>query len=101
ATCGVRFLPFPTRRSSDLTPCRTAISEEVRMQFAPVACKSLGAAPQEPARGIRRISLDHLRPMPLRLGLGGGVGDESCLSSGPRSEEHTSELQSREKIVCR
>src|SRR5690606_39440005 len=32
---------------------------------------------------------------------GGGLGGRPCQSRCPRSEEHTSELQSRENLVCR
>src|SRR5690606_39563533 len=37
---------------------------------------------------------------PLTNGAGGESGDEPALDDDERSEEHTSELQSRENLVC-
>src|SRR5690606_41512079 len=37
----------------------------------------------------------------LRSPSGGGAGEKAVRQLHPRSEEHTSELQSREKRVCR
>src|SRR3712207_9165793 len=37
----------------------------------------------------------------IRLGLGAGVGVAKRWQAGQRSEEHTSELQSRQYLVCR
>src|SRR5690606_40614210 len=48
---------------------------------------------RERARGLRRL---HPR-LPVRRRLRQGAD----LQDGPRSEEHTSELQSRENLVCR
>src|SRR5690606_39350402 len=86
--CGARphLLPFPTRRSSDL-PGRARRALRLRVA-APAArphpaCRPGGAARGPPAGG---------RAAPLAGGLG---------PAGLRSEEHTSELQSRENIVCR
>src|SRR5436309_11560726 len=42
-------------------------------------------------------SRDHMRALPLDRGQRGGTGDRPAA----RSEEHTSELQSRENLVCR
>src|SRR5690606_40535438 len=79
---------FPTRRSSDLdtglwnesqTSAWTRINRFIAEQ---------GAVPAvQLAHAGRKASTD----APWR---GGGM-------VGPRSEEHTSELQSREKLVCR
>src|SRR5690606_39919469 len=90
-SCDLRvFYSFPTRRSYDL-------QVEVVMR-AQVAVGVHGDEPrvlQEPrihapagARVARRHRVDQLRLEP-RVRLGG------------RSEEHTSELQSRENLVCR
>src|SRR3712207_8086751 len=38
---------------------------------------------------------------PRRRGRGGPGRRRSCRPAGPRSEEHTSELQSRQYLVCR
>src|SRR5258706_10500975 len=66
---------FPTRRSSDL----------------------LGRLSRH--RGVRVNGRDRKMPVdePNRVGLGG----DEALQHGPRSEEHTSELQSLTNLVCR
>src|SRR5690606_41145645 len=46
-----------------------------------------------------RSSVWRARSAPLLRGLAGGAGGRSGLAV--RSEEHTSELQSRENLVCR
>src|SRR5690606_42162133 len=66
---------FPTRRSSDL------------VQDQPV----MRMAPERPGHALLQLRLHLLRR--LSPGQPGAVAD--------RSEEHTSELQSREKLVCR
>src|SRR5205814_9148997 len=67
---------FPTRRSSDL----------VRLPL-----------PREPLRPRRRL---RERPVPARHGPAAGAR-RGRPRSGPRSEEHTSELQSLRHLVCR
>src|SRR3712207_8187034 len=57
-------------------------------------------APLHLFRGLHRV------PGPLRLldqlpPLGGRLADEDLRRAGERSEEHTSELQSRQYLVCR
>src|SRR5690606_39764033 len=91
----VRRLPhrhlhsFPTRRSSDL-------SGQIRArcmgnQHFAVAAHRLG-------RRLRQAhGLTGLRPLPITI-LG---AHELAISRFTRSEEHTSELQSRENLVCR
>src|SRR5690349_22025997 len=68
---------FPTRRSSDL------------------ARHTVGR--RRPPR--QRCSV-RLRPG-RRCGSGGGGQDRTAFPAGDRSEEHTSELQSRRDLVCR
>src|SRR5207302_9219011 len=70
---------FPTRRSPDLAP-RHAVRRNVRRARARASARRHDH-PAGTARGGRRVS----RP--------GRQAD--------RSEEHTSELQSRENLVCR
>src|SRR5690606_40988196 len=57
--------------------------------------------PDEPARAAARRA----GAAPCVLASAGGIGGGPCATalrrSGPRSEEHTSELQSRENLVCR
>src|SRR5690606_41284368 len=87
------LLSFPTRRSSDLTPA----TERVRELFsnANIAIPTqqdwveLKASVQE--HGIYNQNLQAVPP----------TGSISYINNSTRSEEHTSELQSREKLVCR
>src|SRR5690606_41517728 len=69
---------FPTRRSSDLR------------RAAALQCRCSGPSPSRRGALVgfgRSISVSPSK----------SVGTQSC----PRSEEHTSELQSRENLVCR
>src|SRR5699024_11974460 len=72
---------FPTRRSSDL-PSSTGTSTSV--QYSP---KAASICRSEIRRGyVRVLTSTHCSPSTIR---------------GSRSEEHTSELQSRFDLVCR
>src|SRR5690606_41863502 len=86
---------FPTRRSSDLATGTEASQADQQGQPG-------RAAPLGPGRG-RGLLDGGLRS--LFTDLRGGFAHESFLmhqSPAPgRSEEHTSELQSRENLVCR
>src|SRR5690606_41039134 len=76
---------FPTRRSSDLPLRKSSPSRSIRR---PGSCRTT-AAPS-PGRSASRATSPS-RPT-------------SCSASSiapSRSEEHTSELQSRENLVCR
>src|SRR5690606_41335094 len=81
-----RDLPsFPTRRSSDLTAARTRspeVSNETIELFS--ACRSSTSSALSFSSMPRRSEI--VLPIPTSLA---------------RSEEHTSELQSRENLVCR
>src|SRR5690606_41669658 len=68
---------FPTRRSSDLTGI-----------FASLPPRRRSPRPRSRAAGFDR-------------GPSGGPAMRDCTDFGVRSEEHTSELQSRENLVCR
>src|SRR5690606_42008667 len=70
------LLSFPTRRSSDLTSRSPARSRPGARSPSP-ACIRRPAAPAW------------------------NCAPETCCSKPWRSEEHTSELQSRENLVCR
>src|SRR5690606_41649550 len=76
--------PFPTRRSSDLCCCRTCWPGSCAV-CRPVIVVALPAAGPGPS-----FSVSSWRRWWRR---------RCCRPS--RSEEHTSELQSREKLVCR
>src|SRR5690606_41642088 len=81
---------FPTRRSSDLiNRCKRARVLTV-IKLTQQGLRQIGIA--EP-----RIAVAGLNP---HAGEGGLFGHEE-IEEIERSEEHTSELQSRENIVCR
>src|SRR5690606_40804371 len=96
ACCGVlRDLhPFPTRRSSDLQRINSPAFLLYRAKHLVIDC----------------IKRGHIEQPPPDTGLIGccyhpvtGMGQSrDCLQTArDRSEEHTSELQSRENLVCR
>src|SRR5690606_39356290 len=84
-----RLHSFPTRRSSDLRPA-TELGVKRFVTFVSTNCE---------ARELSAVKLSRLRR----------VAQEAARQSGrsvvptveERSEEHTSELQSRENLVCR
>src|SRR5207302_10172676 len=92
---------FPTRRSSDLRDAQHPEFRAVRVLFQKngdewqpfrSACRNAAClkatAAQYPREVVWTIAFD-----------GKNLGQVT--SRGPRSEEHTSELQSRENLVCR
>src|SRR5690606_41833485 len=82
-----RVLPsFPTRRSSDL---RLASSDRCRLVAISYSVLALAT--------MRLISAVIWLARSRRC----ACAIEACGCSEPRSEEHTSELQSRENLVCR
>src|SRR5690606_41721258 len=77
-----RALPsFPTRRSSDLTACGA---------YPPHATASAHGGLRCPRQGMANFARR----------AGGHAGSRGAFHVA-RSEEHTSELQSRENLVCR
>src|SRR5690606_39918761 len=82
---------IPTRRSSDL--------RSVRPRPCPASAR--------PRRGCRRRGRCHGRCAPARAWARRAPPPAACpppppaAGRRPRSEEHTSELQSRENLVCR
>src|SRR5690606_41750922 len=89
--CHNRLLhSFPTRRSSDLPSARRGLHRRLRSRPQRVAC-GCGS----------RILLQSLATR--RAPRGAGCIEEIGRAGrgGHRSEEHTSELQSRENLVCR
>src|SRR5690606_41829972 len=89
--------PFPTRRSSDLARVLDRRQPEIPPHgripgFGDVARRQCPvdqvAFELEPQNDVERIGC-----------LVGVYADQTALD--PRSEEHTSELQSRENLVCR
>src|SRR5690606_41726972 len=90
-----RGLPsFPTRRSSDLKAQR-AIEGEQDGDGMGGSVEPPAAAEAEMPSGNPAASDDPVQPQELRERL--NIFEDGAL----RSEEHTSELQSRENLVCR
>src|SRR5690606_42131698 len=93
---GLRLIrSFPTRRSSDLGQAKEGISSEGRSedrghnQNRETAREKCGQK-----RADYQAKDDH--PLPVNFWL-----DLPVVGHLSRSEEHTSELQSRENLVCR
>src|SRR5690606_41142312 len=91
--------PSPTRRSSDLLE---GLPVPQRRQLHPA---EHGVAHQDSEGAlVGRDRPDRLRAegQLLSVGLGAGAGELlPFVEQARRSEEHTSELQSRENLVCR
>src|SRR5690606_41689126 len=78
---------FPTRRSSDLLAARLRRARDVALRPGPVRLPPRGDLAQIGWDRLARVArIGHLPRGVAQLG---------------RSEEHTSELQSRENLVCR
>src|SRR5690606_40727505 len=83
---------FPTRRSSDLPEAHPATSRPVGRFLSTSGRPALDSSPDPRAQSVRRD---------------GPRADSGMRTNVPfsrqdgRSEEHTSELQSRENLVCR
>src|SRR5690606_41684446 len=85
------LLSFPTRRSSDLTPLNWHIPQPVKVT------------------GVDDVVVDGHKAVSVTISVNtaqsaseyAGVAPQTVVVTNQRSEEHTSELQSRENIVCR
>src|SRR5690606_39878972 len=82
--------PFPTRRSSDLFSARSTSQRSIIAMR-----RSLPVRWTRP-RGRRRSVICSISRSSHRY-----CRSSSAIHSSFRSEEHTSELQSRENLVCR
>src|SRR5690606_41671447 len=80
---------FPTRRSSDLIFVAL-------VEFEPEAAST----PLFSHRGIPRFGVNDFSPHTMQRTIAGMCGAQAFFNRN-RSEEHTSELQSRENLVCR
>src|SRR5690606_39928947 len=90
--------PFPTRRSSDLKADQTyQLTQRERIALGLLAQHDALTA-RELATSLELPSVEALQPWLKRL-----LDWQLVQSAGrtQRSEEHTSELQSRENLVCR
>src|SRR5690606_40499716 len=88
---------FPTRRSSDLAKpsrCRAQIGRCMKTLTLAGLAAALAAAAAGPAFSAP-ASCDIPKAANVR------PGGLTALKAEERSEEHTSELQSRENLVCR
>src|SRR5437870_10248299 len=81
---------FPTRRSSDLL----VFKELRRLLEIPYRFAVIAFLKRKLTKAIKSISRIFLSSFPE-------LSSEALLSSAFRSEEHTSELQSRGHLVCR
>src|SRR5690606_41899189 len=79
---------LPTRRSSDLSSGWSTSSRPTTASTS-LPTRSPSSASRRPPRRRRSNSPPRARPR------------STCPTSPTRSEEHTSELQSRENLVCR
>src|SRR5690606_40079853 len=96
ATCVPRSLhSFPTRRSSDLQDATRPGAGERRRQHA-VHGAEFAREPEFADELVPRQRL--ARQLPAR---GKDAERNRQVEAAARSEEHTSELQSRENLVCR
>src|SRR5690606_40337548 len=92
---------FPTRRSSDLLLAAgspASLSTASSGATAGASVRSPMRSLAERARGLAAISASDGRIGHFPAMRKVGAGPTAC---GARSEEHTSELQSRENLVCR
>src|SRR5690606_41286083 len=100
-TCDQRYLhSFPTRRSSDLTSMKVLVMSLCVVHLKPRQSSLLRCSGNAGDPGSDSEEVAYIR----------SIESTSCrLCSTPlkpaasyaRSEEHTSELQSRENLVCR
>src|SRR5690606_41971773 len=89
---------FPTRRSSDLR--KNAASKPSTLGRKPPRRNGAASGPSSPTAATRSSShrpggTSPIAPRPSHS------SRQYAAGSGARSEEHTSELQSRENLVCR
>src|SRR5690606_42125270 len=80
---------FPTRRSSDLEIMRANVCQSPSLNNVPSPRASIQTSTTSAIGASTRVSTVMLSSAPM-------TGPSSF-----RSEEHTSELQSRENLVCR
>src|SRR5690606_41353272 len=91
---------FPTRRSSELVPHPDADPDDCEGHGTHVA-GIVGASGDPAEGGVRGVAPDAEIGAYRVFGCDGSTTADIMLAAMERSEEHTSELQSRENLVCR
>src|SRR5690606_41530396 len=94
-------LPFPTRRSSDLE-LGFRLTQRVNAPLPDIAALQAIVGEIAPVLELPDLATaGNSKPNALDL-IAANVGAKRFIAGpGRRSEEHTSELQSRENLVCR
>src|SRR5207253_8807993 len=93
--------PFPTRRSSDLTAARSAASLEEDIRAARASGASSNTRPRFVLDGTQRAVASTAARIVAPSGCSPAAASAGPIATALRSEEHTSELQSRGHLVCR
>src|SRR5690606_40927609 len=95
----LRALPsFPTRRSSDLAGAARELAASGDRTSAAIASRAAGERYGLTVAAADIQDSDHNM---TRFAILAPAGVDRVPERGWRSEEHTSELQSRENLVCR
>src|SRR5690606_39748336 len=82
--------------------CALPISNSVSIPPTSLGCRNAICEPIEPCRGRSSSSRTPFPPiLVIASEMSGTPNATWCTPSPLRSEEHTSELQSRENLVCR
>src|SRR5206468_11580740 len=89
---------FPTRRSSDLRRCCSAVTAASGW-LSSWSLRCLIAAGRSPGRICREDAAEFSMGGVVGAGVGAACSRDGSVEK--RSEEHTSELQSRSDLVCR
>src|SRR5690606_41960177 len=96
-----RHHPFPTRRSSDLEPKKPLLQRFEQRRVEAFRRFHLRRMAEIVELHQPRVA-DQSRRALVQLGIvAQALGQFGRSEVAARSEEHTSELQSREKLVCR
>src|SRR3712207_7900409 len=89
------LFPYTTLFRSDLEPGEGLLPRGAGLQLQPPA------GGRSPAPGLHQPAAILCRGLPAGVGAGAAESRHPLEEPGHRSEEHTSELQSRQYLVCR
>src|SRR5207302_3857134 len=92
--------PFPTRRSSDLKSCSVSAWDMAASHPGATSSSASQKTNRSPLASLAPVFLAYADPPRAEASAIRRFGRRSRYRA-TRSEEHTSELQSREKLVCR